>query len=168
MQDEERRRRLSSSTTINSPFLYTVPPKVTATPLISTGLGQMRSPPPRPSPRNSLPDYIQPLPCKFLTEDIDYLERKGALTIPSDSLRNELLKSYIQYVHTYMPLLDLDDFLRVIMRNDASRRLSLLLFQAVMFAGTAFVDIKHLQAAGFGSRKAARKAFFQKARVCIE
>ncbi|EZF33974.1 hypothetical protein H109_03942 [Trichophyton interdigitale MR816] len=168
MQDEERRRRLSSSTTINSPFLYTVPPKVTATPLMSAGFGQMRSPPPRPSPRNSLPDYIQPLPCKFLTEDIDYLELKGALTIPSDSLRNELLKSYIQYVHTYMPLLDLDDFLRVIMRNDASRRLSLLLFQAVMFAGAAFVDIKHLQAAGFETRKAARKAFFQKARLLYD
>lgn len=112
-----------------------------------------------------LPDYIRPLSDKFLEEDIDYLERKGALTIPNDRLRNELLKSYIQYVHTFMPLLDLDDFLCTILRNDASRKISLLLFQAVMFAGTAFIDMKYLNSAGYESRKAARKAFFQRARV---
>ncbi|KAF3484240.1 C6 transcription factor [Arthroderma uncinatum] len=166
IQEDERRRRVSNSTTTPS-FVYSVP-RNTATPIASTGFGQAQPQSPRPSPRNSLPDYIQPLPCKFQTDDIDYLERKGALTIPGDSLRNELLKSYIQYVHTYMPLLDLDDFLRVIVRNDASRRLSLLLFQAVMFAGTAFIDFKHLKAAGFESRKDARKAFFQKARLLYD
>ncbi|KAK2865033.1 hypothetical protein FQN49_003979 [Arthroderma sp. PD_2] len=167
IQEDERRRRLSISKTMTPSFVYSVP-GTASTPIAPTGFAHMHSPPPRASPRNSLPDYIQPLPCKFQTDDIDYLERKGALTIPSDSLRNELLKSYIRYVHTYMPLLELDDFLRVIVRNDASRRLSLLLFQAVMFAGTAFIDVKHLKAAGFESRKAARKAFFQKARLLYD
>lgn len=69
-------------------------------------------------------------------------------------------------MHAYMPLLELDEFLNVIFANDGSQKLSLLLFQAVMFAGAAFIDMKHLHAAGFNSRKAARRAFFQKARVC--
>ncbi|KAM5469102.1 hypothetical protein MauCBS54593_004454 [Microsporum audouinii] len=168
VKEEERRRRLSSSTAINSPFLYSIPSQAAATPTMSSSFGQIQSPPPRPSSRTTLPDYIRALPGKFMAEDIDYLDRKGALTIPSDSLRNELLKSYIQYVHAYMPLLDLDDFLRVIVRNDASGSLSLLLFQAVMFAGTAFIGIRHLQAAGFESRKAARKAFFQRARLLYD
>jgi hypothetical protein len=34
-----------------------------------------------------------------------------------------------------------------------------------MFAGTAFVDMDYLRKAGYTNRKAARKAFFQKARV---
>lgn len=124
---------------------------------------------PSPSPRitkRTLPHYLRPLPPKFQGADIDYLETKGALTIPESGLRNELLRSYIKWVHAYMPLLELDEFLTKIFANDGSQQLSLLLFQAVMFAGTAFIDMKHLHAAGFSTRKAARKAFFQRARVC--
>ncbi|KAF5863412.1 hypothetical protein ETB97_010170 [Aspergillus alliaceus] len=115
-----------------------------------------------------LPDYIRGLPPRLQKEDIDYLAMKGALTVPDVPLRNELLKAYIHYVHTYMPLLDLEDFLQTIVQNDGIRRMSLLLFQAVMFAGTAFVDLKHLQAAGYSSRKVARKAFFQRARLLYD
>ena len=115
-----------------------------------------------------LPDFIRGLPARLQKEDIDYLFMKGALTVPDVSLRNELMKSYIHYVHTYMPLLDLEDFLQTIYQNDGINRLSLLLFQAVMFAGTAFIDIHHLHAAGYTSRKAARKAFFQRTRLLYD
>ncbi|KAL4902502.1 hypothetical protein BDW74DRAFT_157919 [Aspergillus multicolor] len=113
-----------------------------------------------------LPDYIRGLPTRLQKEDIDYLAMKGALTVPDVTLRNELLKAYIHYVHTYMPLLDLEDFLQTIAKSQG--RMSLLLFQAVMFAGTAFIDLKHLQAAGYPSRKSARKAFFQRARLLYD
>ncbi|OJJ46303.1 hypothetical protein ASPZODRAFT_133335 [Penicilliopsis zonata CBS 506.65] len=115
-----------------------------------------------------LPDYIRGLPPRLQKEDIDYLATKGALTVPDLTLRNELLKSYIHYVHTYMPLLDLEEFLQTIARNDGIHRMSLLLFQAVMFAGTAFIDLKHLLAAGYPNRKAARKVFFQRARLLYD
>ncbi|KAJ5166551.1 Cutinase transcription factor [Penicillium canariense] len=115
-----------------------------------------------------LPDYIRGLPARLQKEDIDYLAAKGALTIPDVSLRNELLKAYIHYVHTYMPLLDLEEFLQTIVQNDGIHRISLLLFQAVMFAGMAFVDMKHLQAAGYQTRKAARKIFFHRARLLYD
>lgn len=115
-----------------------------------------------------LPDYIRGLPARLQKEDIDYLAAKGALSIPEVTLRNELLKAYIHYVHTYMPLLDLEEFLQTIVQNDGIHRISLLLFQAVMFAGMAFVDMKHLQAAGYQTRKAARKIFFQRARLLYD
>lgn len=115
-----------------------------------------------------LPDYIRGLPARLQKDDIDYLTIKGALTIPDVSLRNELLKAYIHYVHTYMPLLDLEEFLQTIVQNDGIHRISLLLFQAVMFAGMAFIDMKHLQAAGYQTRKAARKIFFQRARLLYD
>jgi hypothetical protein len=47
-----------------------------------------------------------------------------------------------------------------------SGQISLLLFQAIMFAGTAVVDMQLLRSAGYSNRKNARKAFFQKVRVC--
>lgn len=115
-----------------------------------------------------LPDYIRGLPARLQKEDIDYLAAKGALTIPDVSLRNELLKSYIHHVHNYMPLLDLEEFLQTIVHNDGIHRISLLLFQAVMFAGMAFIDMKHLHAAGYQTRKAARKIFFQRARLLYD
>lgn len=118
-----------------------------------------------PRPRSFLPEYIRGLPQRLQRDDVEYLVTKGALTIPDTTLRNELLKAYIYYVHPYMPLLDLEEFLQVIARNDGVHQMSLLLFQAVMFAGTAFVDVEHLLNAGYSSRKIARKIFFQRARV---
>jgi hypothetical protein len=121
--------------------------------------------PQRQRPGVSLPCYIRPLPPRIMGEDVDFLQRKGALTVPDTRLRNELLRSYVQYVHPYMPLLDLKDFLQPIERNDGNSPVSLLLFQAVMFAATAYVDMRFLHAQGFDNRKAARKFFFQRARV---
>ena len=116
-------------------------------------------------PGPSLPRFVKPLPNRIAYDDVEYLDKKGALTVPDVGLRNELLRSYVEHVHGYMPLLDLRDFLNTIERNDASCHVSLLLFQAVMFAGTASVDMQHLHAAGFQTRKAARKTFYQRARV---
>ena len=66
-----------------------------------------------------------------------------------------------------MPLLDLHELLHTIERNDGTSAMSLLLFQAIMFASTASVDIKYLKAAGYMTRRDARRDFFQKTRVCI-
>ena len=77
-----------------------------------------------------------------------------------------ILRGYIEFVHPFTPILDLKDFLHTIHENDGSQDgLSLLLFQAVMFAGSAYVDEACLREAGYGSRKDARRSLFQKARV---
>ncbi|KAK2812398.1 hypothetical protein FQN50_001399 [Emmonsiellopsis sp. PD_5] len=115
-----------------------------------------------------LPRYIKEFPPHVEADDIDYLQAKGALKIPHFALRNELLKCFVNYVYVYMPLLDLGDFLQTISENNGQRRTSLLLFQAVMFAGTAFVDLKHLRMAGYQSRKAARKTFYKRARALYD
>lgn len=88
--------------------------------------------------------------------------------MPKGTLRSEMLRAYVEFVHPYMPLLDLLDFLTVIDCADGSQgQISLILFQAVMFAGSAFIDMHHLHTAGYSTRKEARKDFFQKTRVSI-
>lgn len=94
-----------------------------------------------------------------------YLQEKLALDLPSDSLRNQLLQSYIEFVHGLLPILELHNFLNTIERGGKKGQISLLLFQAVMFAGTAFVDMQHLSAAGFKERRDARNAYYEKVRV---
>jgi len=114
----------------------------------------------------NLPYFIKPLPARIGPDEIDFLEKKGALTVPSIGLRNELLRAYIEFVHPYMPLLELYDFVMIVESGSGVLgRISLILFQAVMFAGSAFVDMHHLHNAGYLSRKEARKDFFQKTRV---
>ncbi|KAF2866709.1 fungal-specific transcription factor domain-containing protein [Massariosphaeria phaeospora] len=116
-----------------------------------------------------LPLFIKPLPSRIGPDEFVYLEKKGALSVPKGALRSEMLRAYVEFVHPYMPLLDLHDFLSVIDRPDGSLgKISLILFQAVMFAGCAFVDMHHLRAAGYTTRKEARKAFFQRTRILYD
>jgi hypothetical protein len=102
-------------------------------------------------------------------EDIGHLARKGALSIPETGFRNALLCSYIEFVHPYLPLIELHDFLNIIDKATGENgTISLLLYQAVLFTGVAFVDMSYLTAAGFPSRKAARKEFYLKVRTLYD
>lgn len=96
-------------------------------------------------------------------DDIRYLESKGALSIPSASLQSELLESYIQFVHPFLPLLDLPQFLRLVQTK--SSKISLCLFQTLMFAASTFVNIGALRREGYATRREAKDGFFQKAKV---
>lgn len=62
-----------------------------------------------------------------------------------------------------MPILDIHSFLETVSQRRKTNRISLLLYHAVMFSAAAYVDIEHLQDAGYPDRKAARKCLFQKA-----
>ncbi|KAK5056215.1 hypothetical protein LTR84_012768 [Exophiala bonariae] len=123
---------------------------------------------PPSKPEIVLPQYIQPIPLRIMREDLDYLKTKGAFLIPEAAFRNELLRCYVQYVHPYLPIIDLGDFLSAIEKDEPSDSISLLLFQAVMFAGTAYIDMRYLVAQGYVTRKAARKAFFQKVKLLYD
>lgn len=125
-----------------------------------------------PSPNrcldSQLPAYIRPVGPNVMSEDVAYLERRGAFAIPEVGLRNELMRCYVQFVHPNLPLLDLQDFLAAVYNNDANDTISLLLFQAVMFAGTGYIDMRYLVAQGYDTRKAARRAYFGKCKALYD
>lgn len=121
------------------------------------------------SPRIQFPPYIKPLPSKLSPVDVNYLYQKGALLIPTPKLQKALLKAYVEFVHPYMPLLELSDILRILDGREpgSGAKIGLLLYQAVMFVSVAFVDVQHLRDEDYPSRKAARKAFFSRVRVSL-
>ncbi|KAF2722649.1 hypothetical protein K431DRAFT_319581 [Polychaeton citri CBS 116435] len=116
----------------------------------------------------ALPAYIKPIPSRWGNEEITYLEKRGALTVPDLPLRNELIRCYVEFVHPYMPLLNIHETVNMIDQNDGSQTISLLLFQAMMFAGVAFADLGELKAAGYATRKDARREFFTKTRLLYD
>lgn len=116
-----------------------------------------------------LPGFIRPLPGKMAPEDIVYLHSKGAFTLPDITLQRALLHAYVEFVHPYMPLLELHPLLETIHHRDGKHgTISLLLYHAVMFAAASFVPAKYLKAAGFSRRREARKSFFMKARALYD
>ena len=118
-----------------------------------------------PLPSRHLPAYIKPLPARIGAHEVVYLSNKGALTIPPLPLRNALLRAFIEFVHPFMPLLDVPDLIDSVDRSDGTNQVSLLLFQAIMFSGVAMVDAQLLRSAGYATRREARREFFQKTRV---
>ncbi|KAJ6092300.1 hypothetical protein N7467_004269 [Penicillium canescens] len=121
----------------------------------------------KPTPINT-PRYVTELPSRLDVSDLDYLESKGALCLPTAKFRKQLLKSYILWVHPQVPVLDLGRFLRSITANDGRDPISLLLFHAVMFAASAFVDISHIHDEGYISRNVAREVLFRRVKVLFE
>lgn len=114
-----------------------------------------------------LPKYVRPL-TSLPPDDMAYLHAEGALDLPDSALQNALLRAFFEYIHPYVPTLDLDGFLHSIETHDGSAgQVSLLLLQAVLAAGTAHVDLDHLRNAGFQTRKQARTAFMKKVRVSV-
>ena len=160
MSPQERSRRISAMNL--STKIAPLPSPAIATPFPGYFSSQHRR------PDILLPPYVRPVPQSIMSEDLAYLNQRGAFMIPETSLRNELLRCYAQFVHPYLPLLNLQDFLATVEKNDASSSLSLLLFQAVMFAATGFIDMRYLLAQGYDSRKAARRAFFQRAKLLYD
>ncbi|RFU26139.1 hypothetical protein B7463_g10205, partial [Scytalidium lignicola] len=115
-----------------------------------------------------LPQYISPFPGHILEDDIMYLDVKGVFDIPPPATRNKFLRSYILWVHPMCPVIDLHQFLSSIIDGNDQKKISLLLFHAVIFAASAFVEIECLKSLGFSSRLEARRTYFQRARLLYD
>lgn len=123
---------------------------------------------PEMPPEIILPVYIRPVPKQMHGDDVAYLRKKGAFDIPEPILLNELLRLYIQWVHPFLPIIDIPDFLDTTDKNDPGDQVSLMLFQAVICAAATFIEMRHLAGYPYQNRRAARKAFFDKVKVLYD
>ena len=98
-----------------------------------------------------LPAFIKPIRSNISKLDREFLIQKGVFWLPPEALRRELIENYFDFVYPFMPLLDKETFLdscdgRVDPRQQeggGENRISLLLFQAVMFAGSGVRLLNH-------------------------
>jgi hypothetical protein len=110
---------------------------------------------------------LKPLSASLQKVDKVYLSQKGALTLPPPAFCDICLSRYIEFVHTVLPVLDLDEFLREVWKDLflESPGISLLLLSAVLFAAIPFVEVHHVRNAGYTSKLAARAALEQNTEV---
>lgn len=118
----------------------------------------------------TLPAFVRPLPEPMASEDLEFLRQKGALVIPDLPLRRALISAYLRYFHPLMPFLDLS-LLTSALKTDLSPSdpaISILLLQAVFFAGSTGCSVEELAKEGYETRRKARRIFYERTRVSLE
>ncbi|KOC17646.1 hypothetical protein AFLA70_210g001302 [Aspergillus flavus AF70] len=134
---------------------------------------QSPGPNPEPQPAAStyslcLPSYVTGVPKHLALVTLNALREKGAFTLPPAEIQTYLISSYIMHVHPNMPFLDLERLLEAVILRCRGRQTSMLLLQAVMFAGSIFLDPVYLHLMGYTSRRAAMRDLFGRAKLLYE
>lgn len=122
--------------------------------------------PTAPSPL--IPPFIKPLPRELDPDSLEFLATKGVFNVPDSDLRTELLESYVCSVHTFMPIINLREFTEAVSSCGSTGTVSLLLFQAVMFAGLASLRPGAVRKTGHETIKQARRTYFAKVRLLYD
>ncbi|KZL82789.1 cutinase transcription factor 1 beta [Colletotrichum incanum] len=110
--------------------------------------------------------FMVPMPSiKSLSpEDINYLRMKGAFTLPPAHIREAMIRCYFHYVHPFAPILDAGEFITEYERG----RKSLLLLWSMFIAAASFVDDSLLTEDFFPSRRALKRAMYQRAKALYD
>ncbi|KAF4467217.1 Cutinase transcription factor 1 beta [Fusarium albosuccineum] len=116
-----------------------------------------------------LPSFVKLPTARLAIDDLAYLRSKGALTVPDGRLQDSLIQAYLEHVHPLLPLINIEDFVESVTEaNETNSQVSLLFFQAVMFSGSAYVDMDTLKDAGFKTRKQARGTLYRRVRLLYD
>jgi hypothetical protein len=153
----------SASSSSSSSSSYTS--SATTSPLLSSLC------PPQSQTSTYAPRFA-PLHETLPTHEYLRLHRAGALDVPPPTLQHLLLNSYVAFVHGECPVLDVRDIAHVAAYGTqalggagSGGNVSLLLFQAVMAAGSVWAGLDDLRAAGYSSREEAQGVLFGRVRV---
>ncbi|KIW90966.1 uncharacterized protein Z519_08749 [Cladophialophora bantiana CBS 173.52] len=114
-----------------------------------------------------LPRFIKSLPSHLDVDDLHYLKARRCFAFLPADLEKIVIRRYAEFIHPLVPVLDFDDFVDVVF-GDVQKKISLLLYHAVMCAGLAAVDIQTILDYGFDSKVAARKQYYTKAKVLFD
>lgn len=113
-----------------------------------------------------IPDFVFWNSDHFSAEQRNDLSAKGAISLPEPRVLNLLLQSYIDFVHPQLPFLDLSRFLSVVGSNGQSSHLSLLLVQAVLFAGALYIDFEDRLFTQYGNSRDLQIKLRARSKVC--
>ncbi|KAF9885681.1 hypothetical protein FE257_012663 [Aspergillus nanangensis] len=103
----------------------------------------------------------------LVPEDVAFLSAKGCLEIPERALLDEFVRQYFLHVHPCMPLIDEAVFWKYYRegpQGTEAPRLSLLFFQALLFASSPYISLQTAQDCGFEDIRAGWNTLYQRAK----
>ncbi|KAJ4138597.1 hypothetical protein NW768_002447 [Fusarium equiseti] len=105
-------------------------------------------------------------------QDVDFLEHNRCFHLPSRTVQEDFIYQYFLYLHPYYPLINERDFWDMYMSRNTDARetptMSLLVFQAMLFAASSFVSPAVLKNAGYTNVKVARNIFYRRAKLLFD
>ncbi|RFU30531.1 hypothetical protein B7463_g5824, partial [Scytalidium lignicola] len=93
-----------------------------------------------------------------------YLQMHGALNLPPQEVRDQLVYMFFKCVHPAFPVFDRQEFCALYQQN----RASLLILQTIFFLSSVICGEDILKAAGFIDRYSARRTFYLRAKALYD
>ncbi|KAL6248682.1 hypothetical protein RBB50_004937 [Rhinocladiella similis] len=123
---------------------------------------------PFPDLQKLLPAFIAPIHSQRTYMYCDFLASRKAFDIPTPPLLRAILKRYTEFVHPHIPLVDIHHVLEAVSTEGRCGRISLLLLQAMLLAGSSYVDMEYVSGAGFCNRMALRSELAERVRLLYD
>ncbi|SCO56719.1 related to cutinase transcription factor 1 beta [Fusarium fujikuroi] len=104
-------------------------------------------------------------------DDVHYLGSRNCLSLPTPDALDDFIREYFLHVHPGLPLLDEAQFWAVYSGDKEpceGSRISLFLFQAMLFTSCSFVPFSTLKCLGFTSRRNAREKYYRRAKLLLD
>ncbi|GKT53821.1 fungal specific transcription factor [Colletotrichum tofieldiae] len=103
------------------------------------------------------------------SEDVNYLELQGCLHLPARPMLDDFVEQYYLHVHPLVPLIDEGGFWDMYSQTEKESvsdvKMSLLLFQSMLFSSCTFVPFDTIEKLGFSTFRTARAAFYRRVKV---
>ncbi|KAF2970947.1 hypothetical protein GQX73_g2581 [Xylaria multiplex] len=106
-----------------------------------------------------------------MPQDVNYLESQGCLRIPTRVILDEFMQQYFLHVHPLLPFISEGDFWNLYCHQGGGRpgeKMSLLVFQAMMFSCCNFVSKTSIKALGFPDIRTARATLYRRTKLLFD
>ncbi|KAL3490723.1 fungal-specific transcription factor domain-containing protein [Aspergillus germanicus] len=103
---------------------------------------------------------------KLAPTDVRFLDSKGCFRVPARPYLDEFLRKYFLHIHPCYPVVDEAEFWSLYNQEgmwDGHSKISLMLFQAMLFAASAYVSLRSLRAIGIDNTLEARDTLHRRA-----
>ncbi|KAH7131339.1 fungal-specific transcription factor domain-containing protein [Dactylonectria macrodidyma] len=104
-------------------------------------------------------------------QDVNFLEMQGCLRVPIRALLDDFIKQFFLHVHPILPLINEGDFWDMYCHEVdevPTARISLLVFQAILFASCNFVSHSTMEALGYTTIREMRASFHRRAKLLFD
>ncbi|KAI9375126.1 hypothetical protein BJX61DRAFT_540151 [Aspergillus egyptiacus] len=101
-------------------------------------------------------------------EDLAFLAAKGCLSVPEESLLDEFVRQYFLQIHPGSPVIDEAEFWRVYRCPAAGKKISLFVFQAILFAGSPYVSAETIRKCGWSDKRNARNTLYKRSKALYD
>ncbi|KAL5339939.1 hypothetical protein BJX70DRAFT_387586 [Aspergillus crustosus] len=101
-------------------------------------------------------------------EDLAFLSAKGCLSVPEESVLDEFVRQYFLHVHPSSPVVDEAEFWRAYRNPNSGNKISLFVFQAVMFAGSPYISMETIRKCGWSDKRNARNVLYKRVKTLYD